>query len=209
MCQRRWAAAICFVYRSHSPGREIEDRFASPSRDTTLSGFPLLSIRWNDFFFLSARSWPLTHVGDGVGESGSYAPIKQAISRCPGCPKGGPAEVILPPGVRGDSRDGKEKKETGSKREHRILLSDHRACIALAGMISPFCTPTWTRACAHILLCTIRTERERWRTERVRTTWRTSVQWGLFVSQSKCGLKKAAFPKGEISWNIRMLVLCY
>lgn len=111
-------------------------------------------------FFFSARSCPLTRVGDGVGESGSYAPIKQAISRCPGRPKGGPAEVIPPPGVRGDSRDAKGKKGTESKREHRILLSDHRACIALTGVISPFCTPTWTRACAHILLCTIRTERE-------------------------------------------------
>lgn len=68
-------------------------------------------------FFFSTRSRPLTRAGDGVGESGSYAPIKQAISRCPGRPKGGPAEVILPPGVRGASREVEGKKETESTRE--------------------------------------------------------------------------------------------
>lgn len=198
-------AAICFVYRGHPPGRETEDHLALERHDAFRLSGPKYPVKW---LFFSARSCPLTRVG--VAESGSYAPIKQVISRCPGRPKGGPAEVILPPGVRGDSRDAEEKKETEGKREHRILLSDHRACIALTGMISPFCTPTWTRACVHILLCTIRIERERWRTERVRTTWRISVQWDLFVPPSKCGLKKAAFPKGEISWNIRMwLVSCH
>lgn len=197
MFQRCWdPAAICFVYRGHPPGREIEDRFALERHDAFRLSALKYPVKW---LFLREILAVLTCFGDGVRESGSYVPIKQAISWWPGRLKGGPAEVILPPGVRGDSRkEGKKERE----RAHPILLSDHRACIALTG-ISPFCTPTWTRACAHILLL-YNTDRERWRTERVRATWRTSVQWGLFVSASKCGLKKAAFPKGEISWNIRI-----
>lgn len=86
--------------------------------------------------FFSARSRPLTRAGDGVGESGSYAPIKQAISRCPGRPKGGPAEVILPPagfeGTRERERERKRQREReraayialGSSRLHRINGDD-------------------------------------------------------------------------------------
>jgi len=133
-------------------------------------------------------------------ESGSYALIKQAISRCPVRPKGCPAEVILPPGVRGDSREEAEKKETESER-----MIERTAYIALGSSrlhringddITLLHTHVDARVRAYSSL--YNTD---WRTERVRTTWRISVQWDLFVAV-EMRTKKAAFLKGKIRWHI-------
>lgn len=90
-------------------------------------------------------------------------------------------------------REKEEEKERaayialGSSRLHRINGDD--------------ITLLHTHVDARILLCTIRPARERWRTERVHSE--LPFNGFAFVSSSKCGLKKAAFSKGEISWDIR------
>lgn len=217
-CQRRYAplpAAICFVYRDrpYCPPRSGGRRPSSwrRGRDTRCFRLSLfLNIRRNDFFsFLSAESRPRSsrgerkHGGDGGSERAfpRFSPIKQAISRCPGRP-GGSSCRGLSWAAWGSA--GRLRENDG------ILLSDHRACIALTGMISPFCTPTWTRS--------TRTSAP---ANRILPLYEYEVNGGgggggddvrgglpfngpLCAVPSKCGLKEAAFPKGEIrSWDFR------
>lgn len=106
-------------------------------------------------------------------------------------------EVLLLQGLswnsEGDPRGRKREREgeREGEKERRILLSDHRACIALMGMILPFCTHprgcARERASVRILLRTIRRNGD--------VCDRLALNGRSFVPPSKCGTWRDRIPE--------------
>lgn len=173
-------AAICFVYRDcpprpRDPGR-LNGGGETPDA-SSVSKYPArFLVLFSAPFFVHQTSRPLKsrRASERAFPRSSNKTSNIAVSWAP-------RREVLPGVILG--RLGRATpRESGG-----ILLSDHRACIALTGMISPFCTATWTRSTRtsapanRILLPLYEYDDDDGGggSDDVQSarTWRTSVQW--------------------------------